>query len=60
MVGRKRQEVRNQLGVEPPCPRGFESEPQPGREEGGPCVLGDTYQDPAITPGKALPPCRSG
>lgn len=40
MVGRKRQEVRNQLGVEPPCPRGFEPEPQPGREEGGPCVLG--------------------
>lgn len=40
MVGRKRQEVRNQLVVEPPCPRGFEFEPQPGREEEGPCVLG--------------------
>lgn len=60
MEGGKRQEVRNQLGVEPPCPEGFESEPQPSREEGGwggPRGLGwgDTHQDLAITPGKVLP-----
>lgn len=61
MGGRKRQEVRNQLGVESSCPRGFESEPQPSSEEGGwggPRGLGwgDTHQDPTVTPGKALPP----